>query len=146
MHQSDDHQSLDRTVQPLEPFADGEKGSFSQASCGTYAKVELLCSCLSLDTLFDYWGFNNVRSQQVSPWIDPYDFSGGEVVRAVCANVAPSTMVSAVLGSAKMAGLTCDMRVRQRLKITGNPKKATQKSVSTRRSLRRVLRHKRKVK
>jgi hypothetical protein len=108
--------------------------------------VELLCSCRSLDTLFDYRGFDNVQTQQVSPWIDPYDFSGGEVVRAVCANVAPSTMVSAVLGSARMAGLTCDIRVRDRIERAGNPKSASKKGVSTRRSLRRLLRHKRRVK
>ena len=146
MNQSNDHPPHGKTAPLPESCTDGKKDSSSQADGGTDAKVGLLYSCRSLDTLFDYWGFDNMRTQQVSPWIDPYDFSGGEVVRAVCSNVAPSTMVSAVLGSAKMAGLTCDMRERHRIERAGNPKSASKKCVSTRRSLRRVLRRKRKVK
>ena len=68
------------------------------------------------------------------------------MVRAICSNATPSTMVAGALTSARSAALTCDILSRDRIKRAGNPNPASKKSVSTARSLRRLLRHKRKVK
>jgi len=146
MNHSDDHPPHGRTAQAHDGCESGEMHLNTPSCDEGDASVLRLDSFRSLDSLFDYEGFSGIRSQQVMPWIDPYDFGGGEVVRAVCSNAAPSTMVAGAVSAAKSVALTCDMLSRDRIKRAGNPKVASKKTVSTTRSLRRLLRHKRKVK
>jgi hypothetical protein len=117
----------------------------AQSSDETDAKDSLTCNARSFDCIAPvYHGFFSVYAQIIMPWIDPYDFGGGQWVRAACSNVAPVVWLQATADNAKRVGQNRNIAESIRLEKAGNSGTPAVRSVSGARSARRLLRRGRK--
>jgi len=118
---------------------------YAQPSAENDAKVSLTCSARSFDCIAPlYNGFTNVYDQSIITWVDPYESSGGQWVRAACSNVAPSLWNHATRDNAKRVGRNRDIAQSTRLERAGKTEPESRAGVSTSRSVRRLLRRGRK--
>lgn len=110
------------------------------------AKGVTIQTCRSLDSIAPvYRCFDIVHSQQIIPWIDPYDSSGGRWVRAVCSNTPLHVWTRARLFEARNTGRTSRIAEWHRLQALENPRLVKPEGVSSARSARRLLRRGRRT-
>lgn len=146
MNHSSDPPPGDRTPEaPLDVPLDGSRQNAPPSDVDD-TKVVTIQTCRSFDSIAPvYRCFGIVHSQQIIPWIDPYDSSGGQTVRAVCSNTPLHVWTRARLYDARNTGRTSRIAEWHRLQALENPRLVKPEGVSATRSARKLLRRGRRT-
>jgi hypothetical protein len=141
MNHSSDHPPGDKTPEAPQDVPHDVSRPNAPPSDATDTKALTIQSCRSFDSIAPVYGcLGIVHSQQIIPWIDPFDSSGGPWVRAVCSNTPLHVWTLARLYGARNTGRTSRIAKWHRLQALENPRLVKPEGVSATRSARRLLR------